>query len=133
MTSPLPARRHLLEDLIEHAELDDVDIATMFGSPAIRHRGRIVCFLGADDRMIVKLMRPDALELIEHGDADPVVMGRRTLREWVSVPRESPDTAALERWRPHVVTALGYARAALAESASGPSEAGPSDVWPKST
>ena len=128
MTSPLPARRHLLEDLIEHAELDDVDIATMFGSPAIRHRGRIVCFLGADDRMIVKLTQQDALELIEHGDADPVVMGRRTLREWVSVPRDSPDAAALERWRPHVVTALGYARAALAASDSGASDSGASET-----
>ncbi|TCL81746.1 MULTISPECIES: hypothetical protein [unclassified Rathayibacter] len=125
MTSPLPARRQLLEDLIEHAALDDVDLATMFGSPAIRHRGRIVCFLGADDRLIVKLTRPDTFELVERGDADPVVMGNRTLREWVSVPRESPDTAALERWRPLVVAALGYARAARAESMSGPEESSP--------
>ncbi|MCJ1671982.1 hypothetical protein MT355_01785 [Rathayibacter sp. VKM Ac-2929] len=125
MTSPLTTRRQLLEDLIEHAALDDVDIATMFGSPAIRHRGRIVCFLGADDRLIVKLTRPDTFELVERGDADPVVMGRRTLREWVSVPRESPDTAALERWRPLVVAALGYARAALVESVSGPEEPSP--------
>ncbi|QHC57872.1 hypothetical protein [Rathayibacter sp. VKM Ac-2760] len=122
MTSPLPERRHLLEDLIERGNLADVDLATMFGSPAIRHRGRIVCFLGSDDRLIVKLTRADTVALIESGAADPVVMGRRTLREWVSVPREAPDTAALERWRPLAATALGYARAALA--GSGPSEAG---------
>ncbi|QHC65828.1 hypothetical protein GSU68_03995 [Rathayibacter sp. VKM Ac-2759] len=111
MTVPIEARRLLLEDLIEHCRIDDVDIATMFGSPAIRFRGRIACFLSHDAQLIVKLTRQDTLDLIAEGRAEPVVMGARTLKEWVTVPRLDDDRAAIELWAPHVVTALGYARA----------------------
>ncbi|SMH45234.1 hypothetical protein SAMN06295885_2503 [Rathayibacter oskolensis] len=111
MAIPIEDRRRLLEELIEHSAIDDVDIATMFGSPAIRHRGKVVCFLSHDAQLIVKLTREDTLGLIGEGRAEPVVMGARTLREWVSVPRLDDDRAALEHWTPHVLTALGYARA----------------------
>jgi hypothetical protein len=113
MSVPIAERRALLEDLVELCSLADVDIATMFGSPAIRHRGRIVCFLSHEAALIVKLTRQEAVDLIASGDARPVVMGRRTLREWVDVPRAADDSATLERWRPHTLAAFEHARRAL--------------------
>jgi hypothetical protein len=108
-------RRALLEDLIEASGIDGVDIATMFGAPAIRFRGVIVCFLGGDEHLVVKLTRDETLELVADGAAEPVVMGRRTLREWVSVPRLGDERASLERWSPHVVRALALARERAAD------------------
>ena len=108
--SGIARRRALLEDLIEASGIDGVDIATMFGAPAIRFQGTIVCFLGHDEHLIVKLTRQETLERIEEGAAEPVVMGRRTLKEWVSVPPLAEDAASLRRWSPHVVRALDLAR-----------------------
>lgn len=98
--------------MTERYELDDVELATMFGCPAFRHRGKVVCFLDHEERLVVKLSREHAVELVGSGRADSVVIGRRTLREWVAVPREPNEAAALDRWRPHVVTALELARQA---------------------
>lgn len=112
MGIPLEERRRLIEALVDACGADDVDVATMFGSPAIRHRGRIVCFLSGDAELIVKLTRQEALDLIDEGRAAPVVTGRRTLREWVTVPRD-PEAPA-EHWRPHALVALDHARPATA-------------------
>ncbi|MBO0984256.1 hypothetical protein [Rathayibacter sp. SD072] len=108
-------RRALLEDLIEASGIDGVDIATMFGAPAIRFQGVIVCFLGGDEHLVVKLTREETLALVGDGSALPVVMGRRTLREWVSVPRLAEERASLARWSPHVVRALSLARERAAD------------------
>lgn len=112
MGIPLEDRRRFIAALVDACGADDVDIATMFGSPAIRHRGRIVCFLSGDAELIVKLTRQEALDLIEQGRAAPVVMGRRTLREWVVVARADDPADAVEHWRPHALVALEHARRA---------------------
>jgi len=112
--SGIERRRALLEDLIEASGIDGVDIATMFGAPAIRLQGTIVCFLGHDEHLIVKLTRQEMLDLVEAGAAEPVVMGRRTLKEWVSVPPLAEDPASLRRWSGHVVRALALARERIA-------------------
>ena len=70
-----------------------VEIGTMFRNPGLRTGNKLIAFLGHEDRLIVKLPRPRAIALIDDGSAEPVTMGTRTIREWVSI-RISPDLAS---------------------------------------
>jgi TfoX/Sxy family transcriptional regulator of competence genes len=87
MTKPSEAALELLHDLAgELSTLGPVEVGTMFRSPGIRTGGTIVAFLGSGDRLIVKVPRERALELISNGTAAQVTMGTREMREWVEVP-----------------------------------------------
>jgi hypothetical protein len=93
------------------AQLDHhgpLEIGTMFRSPGIRAGGKIVAFLGHDDRLIAKLPRQRAVELVERGDAGEVTMGKRTMREWIGIPAAEDRAATAARWLPLVQEALGY-------------------------
>jgi len=94
-------------ELAPEAELD---IATMFGSPGLRWRSKIVAFLGRPERLIVKVPRARAEALVAEGSADPVTMGTRTMREWVSIAPAATAEATLETWIPLVREALAYVR-----------------------
>lgn len=85
-----------------------VTVGTMFRSPGIRIGDKIVAFLGHDDRLIVKLPRERARELLEAGVVQDVTMGTRTMREWVSVASEPDDDATLAAWLPLAREALDY-------------------------
>ncbi len=79
-----------MSDVIEQLAADlstdaPVDVATMFHSPAVRSAGKIVAFLGHDDRLILKLPRERAMQLMTDGTVEAVTMGERTMREWVSI------------------------------------------------
>lgn len=109
MTSTTPRNLALLHELA--AALDHegpITVGTMFRSPGIRAGDKIVAFLGRDDRLILKLPRARALELLESGAAQQVTMGTRTMREWVAVPAEATHDATFATWSPLVREALAY-------------------------
>ncbi|GAA5207166.1 hypothetical protein [Microbacterium kyungheense] len=105
----------LLDEVAARLVHDEpLTIGTMFRSPGIRARGKIVAFLGHDDRLIVKLPRERAVALVAQGDAQEVTMGTRTMREWIAVPARSDRESTLARWTPlaqealdHVVSLVG--------------------------
>lgn len=87
---------------------DPLEIGTMFRSPGIRAGGEIVAFLGHGDRLIAKLPRERAVELVQRGDAREVTMGKRTMREWIEIPAGVDREATAARWVPLVQEALDY-------------------------
>ena len=91
---------------LEHS--GPLEIGTMFRSPGIRAGDKIVAFLGHDDRLIAKLPRERAVELVERGDAGEVTMGKRTMREWIEIPASGDREATAARWLPLVQEALDY-------------------------
>ncbi|MDH6281071.1 hypothetical protein [Prescottella agglutinans] len=95
-----PARA-LLDDLAtEFLREPDVEFGTMFRSPGLRVAGKIFAFLGHDRRLIVKLPRHRAEEVLQAGSAREVTMGKRTMKEWVAFPVDDDDLeGTLTTWR----------------------------------
>ncbi|MCC9145600.1 MULTISPECIES: hypothetical protein [unclassified Arthrobacter] len=85
-------------------------VGTMFRSPGLRTGTKIVAFLGSGDYLMVKLPQPRAAELIAAGAAEPVTMGRRTMREWIEVPAAADLEATAHRWTELTREALEYVR-----------------------
>jgi hypothetical protein len=77
----------------------DVVMGTMFRSPGLRVRGKIFAFLGHRGGLIVKVPGDRIGELVAAGTGEQVVMGRRTMREWIEVPAGADRTATLALWR----------------------------------
>ncbi|MFI6813397.1 TfoX/Sxy family protein [Nonomuraea sp. NPDC050328] len=101
--------RDLLNRLAEdYADDPDVALATMFRSPGLRTGGKIFAFLGHDGELIVKLPHDQARRLLDEGTANPVTMGKRTMREWVAVPAQQSDTETLALWRKAAHDAYRY-------------------------
>ena len=102
-------RTELLEEIAAALRPDGpVEIRTMFRSPGIRIGGKIVAFFGHDDRFIVKVPRARAEELIASGAAEPVTMGKRTMREWIAIPADGDADTTRERWTRFAREALLY-------------------------
>lgn len=91
MDEATTAGREALDALArEYADDPRVRYGTMFRSPGLRVADKIFAFLGHDDRLIVKLPRERAVELMTAGVAHDVTMGTRTMKEWVALPLEAP-------------------------------------------
>jgi len=91
-------------DLLERISADFKDepgvvMGTMFRSPGLRVGDKIFAFLGFEGRLIVKLPRDRAVELVDAGTAEEVVMGKRRMREWIAFPPQEDRTATLSLWR----------------------------------
>jgi TfoX/Sxy family transcriptional regulator of competence genes len=83
----------------------DVDEGTGFGSnPGLRVGGKIFA-MEVDGRLVVKLPAERVAALTEAGGAEPFVIGKRTMREWVAVEPGAHDWPALAR------EALAFVRA----------------------
>jgi YjbR len=74
----------------------DVDEGTGFGrNPGLRVGGKIFA-MEVDGRLVVKLPAERVTALTESGGAETFVIGKRRMREWVSV-EPGQDWAALSR------------------------------------
>lgn len=110
-TEPRADRAALERVAADFAGEPDVALGTMFRSPGLRVGQRVFAFLGHDDRLIVKLPRSRAVELVAAGTAEEVTMGTRTMREWVAVPLGDPaDGSGLSLWRGLAREAYEYVR-----------------------
>lgn len=102
----------LLETLAARFSEDPlVESGTMFRSPGIKVGGKVFAFLGNSDRLIVKIPRHRAEAVIAAGEAEPVTMGTRTMKEWVAyptVPDEPQETE--QRWSRAVDEAYAYVK-----------------------
>jgi hypothetical protein len=78
-------------------------------SPGRTAPGAVYPFLGNDATLIVKVPRERAVELVDEGTAEPVTMGRRTMREWVGVPAVDDPTATELLWTALAREALAFA------------------------
>ncbi|PTR24015.1 hypothetical protein C8K36_10825 [Rhodococcus sp. OK519] len=95
-----PARALLDELAAEFLREPLVEFGTMFRSPGLRVAGKIFVFLGHDHRLIVKLPRHRAQEVVAAGTAREVTMGSRTMKEWVSFDLDDDDLdGTLSMWR----------------------------------
>lgn len=77
----------------------DVAMGAMFRSPGLRVGGKIFAFLGHHGDLIVKVPSDRVSELIAAGQAKQVVMGKRTMREWIELPALRDRMATLALWR----------------------------------
>ena len=91
-----------------------VEQKTTFRSPGLRVDGKIFAFLGRQERLVVKLPRDRAQALVAEGSAELVVMGTRTMREWVGIPLGDDADAGTRTWRSYAREAHDYV-ASLAE------------------
>lgn len=108
-------RTLLIEDLLEICRAHDLsaDLATMFRSPALRCRGKVFAFIGFDGTLIVKLPHDRIVELARDGLAEPVTMGKRTMREWAEVPPLPDPNSTEDVWAGLVVQAHQFVSSQL--------------------
>ena len=101
----------LLDELVAELGRDaPVELATMFRSPAISSAGKIIAFLGREHRLIMKLPRARAVELLADGTVEVVNLGTRTMKEWVAVPLGVEPSSTRQTWLPLAREALTYVR-----------------------
>jgi hypothetical protein len=70
----------------------------MMGHASFEVGGKIYCFITSDGSLAMKIPETRIAPLLESGDARPLRMGQRTMREWVVVP-ESGSAATLRLLR----------------------------------
>jgi hypothetical protein len=105
MTGRTP--RQVFEDLAaEHLSRPEAGRRTMFGRDCLVVGGRNFAFFH-DDRLALRLPPEVAAPMLATGEATTPLMGKRAMRNWVSVPL-SGEPGGAERWR----TLLGEAAAA---------------------
>lgn len=119
MSKPSDEAVELLHEIAaELGKAGPIEVGTMFRSPGIRTETKIVAFVGADDRLILKVPRERALVLIEQGVAGSLSMGRRTMREWIEVPagddlHTDNPARTLETWSALARESFDYVRSQL--------------------
>ncbi|WGW12783.1 TfoX/Sxy family protein [Saxibacter everestensis] len=74
-----------------------VSSGRMFNGQGLKADDKFFAFVSNTGRLVVKLSERDVQRLIEAGDAAPVTMGKRTMREWVSLPQ--PQDGDPAGWR----------------------------------
>lgn len=101
----------LLDRIVQNFAGDsEVEHGTMFRRPGLRVGGMIFAFLGHDNRLIVKLPRPRAVELIATGAAYEVTMGTRTMREWIALPHNDEVDDDIYLWCNYAREAHDYVK-----------------------
>ncbi len=109
--------RDLLDELaLAFGDDPEVAIGTMFRSPGLRVGGKIFAFLGTEGELIVKLPRDRAVQLVDEGSAAHVVMGERTMREWLELPSHADFASTLEVWTDLAAEAYRYVNALRSSS-----------------
>src|SRR5919201_5320251 len=81
---PESAFEAIAADLLPEPGIDE---GTGFGTnPGLRIGGKIFAML-VDDGLVVKLPGERCAELVSAGAAEPFVVGKRQMREWIRVAR----------------------------------------------
>lgn len=111
MTTPLGDREAGTLLMHEAATVFPADLGVtsgrMFNGTGLRTAGGFFAFVSSVGRLVVKLPEDDAHAMIDAGDAAPVVMGKRTMREWVSLAQ--PRDGDLSGWRAALQAAHAFA------------------------
>ncbi|MFC8681893.1 TfoX/Sxy family protein [Microbacterium ureisolvens] len=81
----------------------DVSIGAMFGSEGLNVRGKVFACVTFDGELMVKLPESRVSELAEAGEAQPVVMRGKPMREWATV-----GTDAAARWPEIIAEAYAH-------------------------
>ncbi|WEO78522.1 hypothetical protein BJQ94_05650 [Cryobacterium sp. SO2] len=66
-----------------------VTLGRMFNGDGVKVREKIFAFIGRNGDLVAKVPEPRVLELVSLHTGAPVVMGRRTMREWVRLPAKA--------------------------------------------
>jgi hypothetical protein len=100
------ARAHAIFDPIAAGYLrrPDVDIGPMFGSEALRVRGKVFAFVGHRGGLVVKVPEARATALVADGTAERMAIRERTMREWLAVGID----AGAQRWEDLIAEAFAY-------------------------
>lgn len=100
------ARGRAIFDPIAEREcaLPGVDIGRMFGTEGLRIRTKVYAFVVHKGSLVVKLSEERVGDLTAAGDARPMVMRNRPMREWAEVPIE----AGSDRWTALIAEARGF-------------------------
>jgi hypothetical protein len=69
----------------------DVDWGRMFGTIGLRVRGKVFAVAVHSGGLMAKVPEARAQELLASGDATPMVMRGREMREWVVAPGDASD------------------------------------------
>lgn len=99
-------QRALDELAEEFVGLPGVDRKRMFGSEALRVRGKVFAFVGSEGELIVKVPADEAARVVERGGGERVRIGRNPAREWIGV-RARDEWPALTRRAFEYVGSLG--------------------------
>ncbi len=116
MTDQMAAGQTLFDDLaVDHLGRPHVTMGRMFSSEGLAVLGKIFAFVGRDGRLVLKLPLARAEALKDEGVTEAVVLGGRTMREWVSIGVPDPQPGV---WPELMEEAHTYV-AALAEADTG--------------
>ena len=97
------------------AERGAIEPSTMFGRPGLRTGKKIVMFLGADDRLMLKLPVDRVNALVQEGLVERVTLGNRTMREWIEIPSAEDSEVTFENWMAFAHESFDYVRRLAAE------------------
>ena len=92
-----------------------IEHKSMFGRPGLRTGKKIVMFLGADDRLMLKLPLARVNALVEEGVVERVTIGTRTMREWIEIPSQVDADETFESWMAFAAESFDYVRMLAAE------------------
>lgn len=110
-TDPRAARRsgeNLLDSLADrYLSLPDVTQKRMFGSDGLAVRGKFFAFFGGGGGLILKLPADQAAALCTAGLGQPVQMGGRKMREWISID-QPPAGQDISSWAALLADAYAY-------------------------
>lgn len=85
-TVSVAALYDLVSELPEHPP---VLRGRMFNGEGVTVNGRFFAFIGRNGDLVAKLPESRVHELVAERTGAPVVMGRRTMREWARLPAEA--------------------------------------------
>jgi hypothetical protein len=91
--------REVFDPIAErHCARPGVDIGPMFGTRGLRVRGKVYAFVVHDGSLVVKLPEQRVGDVVAAGEARPMIMRDRPMREWAEVPLD----AGAARWEQYV-------------------------------
>ncbi len=105
------AGRDLMHELLGGYGADRPhEFGRMFNGEGAKVGDSFFAFLGRTGRLIAKLPSDEVRRLIDADGAEPVTMGKRTMREWVGLPHQDDERATRESWRAALLVAYDFVK-----------------------